>query len=214
MSNYCLICCVVNMGDGHKTVKCARKYGIKGGTISIGRGTVHSHLLEMLGLDEVRKEVLTMVVERELASEALQGIGRELAFHKPNHGIAFTMPVVEFTGARNQVQHDADTDEGEDSMYKAIYVIVDRGRAEEVIHAAKGAGARGATVMNARGSGIHETQKLFEMEIMPEKEEVLIIATSEQKDEIAQAITSALGIDKPGNGVLFVMDVNEAYGLY
>ena len=36
------------------------------------------------------------------------------------------------------------------------FVIVDRGRAEEAMDAAREAGARGGTILHARSSGIHE----------------------------------------------------------
>ena len=98
-------------------------------------------------------------------------------------------------------------------MYQAIYTIVDRGRAQAVIEAAERAGSRGGTVINARGSGIHETSKLFAMEIEPEKEIVLIVSQKQKTSEIVAAIREELGIDEPGKGIVFVQDVSEAFGL-
>ncbi|MGI6175718.1 MAG: P-II family nitrogen regulator [Christensenellales bacterium] len=213
MSGFSLICCVVNIGDAEKTIKYAKKYGVQDGTISIGRGTVHSQLLEILCLNEVRKEVIKMVVENELAAEAIKGISRDMAFHKPHHGIAFSMPMLEFIGGGNEIENNSETGEAKNKMYNVIYVIVDRGKAEDVTEAAKKAGARGATIVNARGTGIHEVQTFFKMKIMPEKEEVFIITKKDQKDSIVEAIRTQMKIDEPGNGILFVMDVEEAYGL-
>lgn len=98
-------------------------------------------------------------------------------------------------------------------MYQAIYSIVDRGRAQAVIEAAERAGSRGGTVINARGSGIHETSKLFSMEIEPEKEIVLIVAQTEKTSGIVAAIREELGIDEPGKGIVFVQDIGEVFGL-
>ena len=214
MAEFSLICCVVNNGDADKAMERARKYGVRGGTVSIGRGAVHSRLLEILGLDEVRKEIVTMIVENELASRAMKGISTDMMFHKPHHGIAFSIPVSEFTGSRNELDDNSETNEVRGTMYNAIYAVVDRGSAEDVIEAANKAGARGATIVNARGAGVHEAQTLFHMQISPEKEEVFIITARERKDGIVAAIRERLKIDEPGNGVLFVMDVNEAYGLH
>ncbi len=99
-------------------------------------------------------------------------------------------------------------------MYKAIFTIVDRGKAEDVITAATCAGSRGGTIINARGSGIHETSKLFNMEISPEKEVVLILAKTEDVTKITDTIVEQLDINKPGNGIIFVQSVENAYGLY
>jgi len=225
MSGFELICCVVNFGAASKTLKTAKKYGIKGAVMSIGRGTIHSRLLDFLGINEVRKEIVTMVVEKELAHGAIKHISEDMEFNKPHHGIAFSISVEEFTGKKNILNtdntgekvietNDLNLNEVKDSMYKIIYVIVDKGNAEDVIEAANKAGARGGTIINGRGAGIHEVQKLFSIEIEPEKEEVFIITTNDLKDAIVASIKNDLKIDEPGNGLLFVMDVNEAYGLH
>jgi len=213
-TGFSLICCVVNHGAASKTLKVAKNYGVKGGTISLGYGTVHNRLLGLLGLDEVQKEIITMIIERELAADAIRGISKDMEFNKPHHGIAFSIPVTEFIGNRNMVKTVSDTSEVSGSMYQVIYVVVDKGKAEDVIDAANEAGAKGGTIINARGAGIHEVQKLFSVEIEPEKEEVFIITTTDLKDGIVESVKNHLKIDEPGNGILFVLDVDEAYGLH
>ena len=213
MPEYELICCVVAKGNASKTMKVARKYGVKGGTISFGRGTVQNRLLDILGIIDVQKEIVTMIVERELATAVLQGLSSELEFERPHHGIAFSLSVSEFIGSKNQIIDNPEIKEVRDSMYNIVYVVVEKGNAEAVIEAGNKAGARGGTIVNARGSGIHEAQRLFSIEIEPEKEEVFIITKSEDKDAIVESIRTDLSIDEPGNGILFVIDVNEVYGL-
>ena len=213
MPDYELICCVVNNGAATKVLKTAKNYGIKGGTISLGHGAVKSRLPDILGINDDRKEIVTMVVEKELSREAIAGIGKEMDFQKPHHGIAFSLSVSDFIGSKNTVNNNQNTGGVKKSVYNIIYVIIDKGNAEDVIDAANNAGARGGTIINARGSGIHEVQKLFSVEIEPEKEEVFIITKNEQKDAIVESVRNRLKIDEPGNGILFVMDVNEVYGL-
>jgi len=215
MKGFYSICCVVDIGSASKILKVAQKYGVTGGTISIGRGTVNNRFLAFLKINEIRKEIVTMVVEAELAAEAIKGISEEMAFSKPHHGIAFSSPVPEFIGGTtSQIDKNTKVREVTPNMYKAIYVVVDKGKAERVIEAANKAGARGGTIINARGSGIHETQKFFSLEIEPEKEKVFIIAKNELKDGIVASIKNDLKIDEPGNGIIFVLDVNDAYGLH
>jgi len=209
-----LICCVVNMGDASKVLKAARKYGVKDGFISTGRGTAHNRILDFLKINETRKEIISMVVKTELTSETIKGINDDMSLEKPHHGIAFSYTISEFISSKNESDKDNIVNEEKQSMYKAIYVVVDKGRAEEVIEAANRAGARGGTVVNARASGIHEVQKLFSIEIEPEKEEVFIVAKNDLKDGIVESIRKDLKIDELGNGIIFVMDINEAYGLH
>jgi nitrogen regulatory protein PII len=99
-------------------------------------------------------------------------------------------------------------------MYQVINAIVDKGRAEEVIEAASDAGAKGGTIINARGAGIHETRRVFAIDIEPEKEIVMILAKNELVDGIIQSINERLEMDKPGNGIIFVQRAIKTFGLY
>ena len=98
--------------------------------------------------------------------------------------------------------------------YDSIFVIVDKGKGEDVVDAANASGARGATIINARGSGVHETAKIFAIEIEPEKEIVLILTKDDVTDAVCDNINEKIQLEKPGNGILFVQKVNKAYGIY
>lgn len=210
-----LLCVVVNHGSASRVIKIAKQYGVAGATICLGKGTVKSRLLGFLGLDDVEREIVLMVSERTAANNALEGLNRELALDKPHHGIAFSLPVANFLGARGCERYSEKASRGvEGAMYNAIFVVVDRGKAEAVIDAATKAGSRGATIIHARGSGIHETSTLFSMAIEPEKEIVMILAQVSLTESIVSAIHERLHIDEPGQGILFTLDVNKAYGLY
>jgi len=98
-------------------------------------------------------------------------------------------------------------------MYQAIIVVVDKGMAETVVEAAESGGAHCATVMNARGSGVYETSRLFNMDIEPEKEFVMILAKTENSEAVTDAVRAGAGLDEPGAGIMFVLDIQKAYGL-
>ncbi len=208
-----LIYVIVNFGHGSRILKSAKHHGVRGGTILLGRGTVKSRLLEFLSLYEVRKEIVLMLAEKSVAFEALRKLDEEVHFDKPHHGIAFTIPVHRIMGT-NCIDCKISTERGADVMYRAIFAIVDKGRAEDVVEAAEKAGAKGGTIINARGSGIHETSKLFSMEIEPEREVVLILTETEAADVISSAVRDALKMDEPGNGIIFIQDVSSVYGIY
>ena len=212
MKDYTIIYCIVNIGYASKALKAARSYGASSATIFYGRSALRSRMLEFLGLDEVRKEIIVMLLETELANTVVAGVSHDMEFHKANHGIAFTMPVCELINSKTEIAAGS-AQILPASEYKLIYTVVEKGRADEVVNAANRAGATGATIINARGGASDDVRVLFSIEIKPEKENVLIIAKSVAKDSIVQSIRSALLIDEPGNGVLFVHSVNSIYGL-
>ena len=97
--------------------------------------------------------------------------------------------------------------------YKSIFSIVEKGKDVTVIEAAKEAGSKGGTIINARGSGIHETSHLFHLDIEPEKEVVLILSEESAVEKITEAIAKAVRIEEPGNGIIFVQSVDQVFGL-
>lgn len=208
-----LLCIIVNFGAASKLIKTAKKCGITGATVFLGMGTADNSLLKVLDLNEVRKEIIIMLAEHNIGKEYLDRLNRKLRLDKPNHGIAFSMPIAQVFGTSLCECVEASERKDNQSMYKTIFIIVDKGQAEEVVEAATAAGARGGTIVNARGSGIHETSRLFSIDIEPEKEIVMILANNEQSEAIIESIRAKLDIEKPGKGIIFVHEVNQTYGL-
>ena len=208
-----LIYVIVNHGFGSRIVKAAKRDRIKGSTIAYARGTAHKKFLDYLGLSDIRKEIVFLLADKETAFRAMEDLNRDFCFDKPNHGIAFTTSVCKVSGTKNIVCNKKSERGAESVMFNLITIIVDKGKGEEVVAAAEKSGSRGATILNARGSGIHETAKLFSMEIAPEKEIVLILSECGITDEIVNSISSSLKMNEPGNGIIYVQNVNTAYGV-
>lgn len=210
-----LICMIVNFGVGSKILKSAKHHGISGGTIILGKGTVNSRILDFIGLSDIRKEIVYMAAKKKTAYEALEALNNEFEFNKPNHGIAFTTAIGSIVGTKSIVCDNKKDERGADHiMYHVITIIVDKGKAEDVITAATKAGSKGGTILNARGSGIHETSKVFHMDIEPEKEIVIILSEAEKTEGIVSLIRDNLKIDEAGNGIIYVQDTTRTYGIY
>lgn len=97
--------------------------------------------------------------------------------------------------------------------YELIMCIVNQGFSEEVMAAARDCGARGGTVLNARGTAKEEAEKLFNITITPEKEIVMILAKTEVKEEILHAIYTKCGLKTPGQGIAFSIPVDNVVGI-
>lgn len=212
---YELICVIINIGHGSDIIKFSKQHGITGGTIFLGKGTIKNAFLEFLDLAVTRKEIVLMAAETTTAHTALYELNRKYDFNRPHQGIAFSIPIMNILGTKSCTCKVNDESRGvENPMYNLIMAIVDKGKAESVIDAATKAGSKGGTIINARGSGIHETSKLFSMEIEPEKEIVLILSERHLTEAITSSINNQLKMNEPGNGIIFIQDVNKTYGLY
>ena len=97
--------------------------------------------------------------------------------------------------------------------HEVIFCIVNAGFSDAVMDAAKEFGARGGTVIHARGTASIEAEKLFGITVQPEKEIVMILVPNEIKNDILHALYRAVGLNTPGQGIAFSMPVDAAVGL-
>lgn len=210
-----LFCSIMDFGKGSKALKLARKLGAIGGTIFLGKGTVRSELLNILGLLEIRKEIFLTIIDEGLEDIFYDEMSNKFGLNKPNHGIAFSMPLKGCIEIREN-KHLLNTEKkGVTNVnYEAIFVIVDKGLSDSVLDSARSAGSTGGTVIHGRGTGTREKEKLFDIEIEPEKDIILILSRVEKTEKIVNAIKERLNIDEPGAGIIFVLDVNRTLGLY
>ncbi len=213
--NIDLVYVIVKDGIGSKVVQVAKKNGVSGATVLMGKGSVNNRLLRLFSISDTRKEIVLMLSHQDNTNYLLERLNKSFDFRKPNHGIAFTTPISGVYGKSDSKLDNTHAKEGGDkTMYQNIVIIVDKGKAEDVIDAAVMAGSKGGTIINARGSGIHETSKLFSMNIEPEKEMVMILSEESRTDAIIESIRKEMKIDEPGNGVIFVQEVGQTYGIY
>jgi nitrogen regulatory protein PII len=79
--------------------------------------------------------------------------------------------------------------------------------------AAKSAGARGGTVLHARGTGAREAETFFGITVQEEKEIVMILVPAEIKADVLHALYHAVGLNTPGHGIAFSLPVDEVVGI-
>ncbi len=91
-----------------------------------------------------------------------------------------------------------------------ITCIVQRGSADTIVRAAQGAGAQGATVYYARGSGIRERLGVLGVAIEAEKEVINIVVATDHIDSIFEKIYVAGKLDTPGMGLMYVTPLEKA----
>jgi nitrogen regulatory protein PII len=97
--------------------------------------------------------------------------------------------------------------------FDCIVTVVEKGRSDPVVAAAKAAGAEGGTIIFGRGTGIREFQSFMGIRIEPEKEIVLILIKSEISLRVLEAIVTAGNLEKPGTGIAFILPVTGVAGI-
>jgi len=96
---------------------------------------------------------------------------------------------------------------------RLIVSIVRRGWGDTVLEASMKAGAHGGTVVFGRGIGRNEQQRVFGIQIEPEKEIVLTDVPQDIVNTVLEAITTAAELTVPGHGLAFVVPVEAVAGV-
>jgi nitrogen regulatory protein PII len=94
-----------------------------------------------------------------------------------------------------------------------IITVVNKGWGEKVLETSMKAGATGGTIILGRGMGIHEQRTLLGISLEPEKEVVLSVVRSDEREVILNEIVSATDLEKPGAGIAFTLPIDKLLGI-
>jgi nitrogen regulatory protein P-II 1 len=98
--------------------------------------------------------------------------------------------------------------------FNLVTCVVQRGFANIVAKAAMDAGAKGATILPARGMGMGQMLAHLGHAIVPQKEVVTIVCLSNATKQIYDAVTKAGKMDQMGQGIAYTVPISEVAGLF
>ena len=186
--------------------------------MTLGKGTAGSRILNYLGLGETEKVVVFSILPTSEVRDVVEKMDEALDMKRPGHGIAFTLPM-DRACAKGTVKTISDSEEDGGSKvehtykHELILAVVNRGYNQDVMDAARQAQATGGTIIHAKGFALDGAAKFFGVTLQPEKELVLILAPSERRDDIMQAIAQKAGLRTPAGTVTFSLPVSSVVGL-
>ncbi len=195
----CTLMAIVKKGEAAKLMKAAREKGAPGGSVISARGTATNAILAALGLGDTSREVLLSVVEREKLDDILSAVRRVKA-----SGIALVI----------DTRRGLDEEEMEmDGQYEMIQVISQDGYSEDIMAVARKAGAKGGTVISARGTSTEQDVKFFGSPLVPEKEVLMIVMEKSRAEAVKKAISSMEILRRKGMGIMFSVPVRDFINL-
>ncbi len=98
-------------------------------------------------------------------------------------------------------------------QFKIILASVKPALTDKIVDAAKDAGATGATIIPARGTGIHEAKTFFGLTLETQTDIIMFLLVENMADTILKVIGEVGQFDKPGTGIAFVVPVDQVIGL-
>ncbi len=190
-----------------------------------GMGTATSEMMDLLGLGTAEKTVIASILPKSTANQTLTQLNDTLEeLERKNRGIAFTLPIsglnkllLRMMG--NLEERSTQRSEGKEEpvmterKHALITAIVNQGYSEEVMNAARSAGARGGTVIHSRSIMDEKTVASTGIGIQEEREMILIVADEEHKLQIMQAIGETCGVHSEAKGVVLSFPIDNVIGL-
>ena len=211
--SYKLIYSIVPQYNGELITNAAREAGSSGGTILMATETSANGIIQLLGFGDAAKDIALILVDNEKIGSVLRSIKNATALKKHNFGLLSSVPVFDFVKAGDADLKKTNVKSGEKIMnensYKMINVIVNKGYAEDAMAAARKAGASGGTIIGARGTAKEGDAQFFGMNIVPEKDMLMILVPTEKKDDIIKAISELSCLSEAGSGIIFCNNAND-----
>ena len=100
-----------------------------------------------------------------------------------------------------------------EEKFEVIIAFVNSGFSDLVMNAAREQGARGGTIVHARGTGTAEMEKKYNIIITPDKEMIMILVRESIKEQVLSAIYKSAGLGTDGQGIAFTLPVEDVVGL-
>ena len=194
------------------------------------QGTASSEMMELLGLGSIEKTVLLSILPRPFAGEMLKKLKKQLHLGTSNSGIAFTMALsgcssrmIDAVRYLEEAQKETlfpaitnpkrELNTMSDTRYVMILAVINQGFGQEVMTAARSAGASGGTGFHVRHLVNEETAKFWGLGVQQEREVISIVAPEEEKLPLMKAISESCGLHSEAKGIVLSLPVDQVIGL-
>ena len=215
-----LIVAITRRGYGNKVVDFCKQNQLHYDFICLGSGTATSEMLDYLGLEDNKKDVVISMSPAIKVPGVLKGITDKLRLNKAGNGIVFTIPLSSVSARVPQILCKAENLKGNEgvvlensSKFELVLTIVSHGSADVVIEAAKSAGATGGTLLHGRRVGFEDAENIFGFTIQPEKDILAILTEQSKRTAIMKKITEVAGINTESRALVMSVPVEDIMGL-
>jgi len=199
-------------------LKLYEEYGVEMGLSTVGAGTAVRETLSTLGLEKTEKTVSFATITADTWPKIQKDLRRKMQIDVPGTGIAFIIPMSSIGGKQALMflteKQSLDLKEEstlKDTRYELLLVIANQGHTGSIMDAARAEGAGGGTVIHAKGTGVKGAATFLGVQLVNEKELVLIVSRTSQKNRIMKAIMDKA--DKEAGAIVFSLPVTDTAGM-
>lgn len=215
-----LMITVINRARLPELIKLSQANDVSVQFVALGRGTATGEVLGYFGLEQSEKAVCLAVVTPHQWKTVKHDLEQQMQIDIPGTGVAFTVPMSSIGGPRELafLTNEQHFTCGEETTLKhtdqeLLVVIGNQGYNDLIMDAARSAGARGGTVLHAQGTGMEKAEQFLGISLASEKDVVLIVTKTKQKNSIMRSIMEKAGLNSKAKSIVFSLPVTDTAGL-
>lgn len=205
---------IVDRGDGIALSRLYEQNGVGLHLQVIAEGTATSEILDMLGLTHREKELLVSFASEQAIEELLERLDDNYRGILSVRGLAFSMKLTGISGSvanalSGETKHEGGITVHNEKEHSLIWVAVNQGYSDQVMHTAWQAGATGGTVIRSRWVGADKLEKFHAITLQDEKEVIMIACDKSVRNQIMDAINAEHGLSSPQQAIVFSTPIDR-----
>jgi len=205
---------ILDRGDGIALSRLFEQNGVPLHLQIIAEGTASSEILNMLGLTHREKEILVSFAPESAIEALLNRLDDDYRGILRVRGLAFSVPLTGISsGVANALATQRKTEGGanvhSDKEHSLIWVAVNQGYSDQVMHTACKAGATGGTVIRSRWVGAKKLEQFHAITLQDEKEIIVIACDRSVRNAIMDAINKEHGLKSEQQTSIFSFPIDR-----
>lgn len=221
MSGVHLMLAITERGKAEKFIRLFTEHNVYVVDCLLAEGTAASEVLDYLSLEASEKALMLAIVTDDTLMPLNRDFVEKLFIDIPGNGIVATIPVNSIGGMRSlkyltegqKLVLKGDTNMSWNTDYELILVIANEGYTDLVMEAARSAKATGGTVVKAKGTGAEHANKFLGFTIAAEKEMILIVSPTGNRNSIMKAVMAQAGLESKAQSIVFSLPISSVAGL-
>lgn len=191
-----------------------------------GNGTANSEILSLCGLRGTKRLITISILPHSLIKDTFSEMSNNLLLEHKGRGIAVTIPVTgmqdvirkileernDYTNPKKERGEAVEMSDKE-TAYSMILVAANYGYSDEIINAARKAGAKGGTVIKGRRRGSENVMQYLGVTMQEEQEFTMIVVPRNQKSDVMVEISRVCGLKTDAHGVVLSIPVEDILGI-
>ncbi|NLG03511.1 MAG: P-II family nitrogen regulator [Clostridia bacterium] len=221
MNTMKLLINIVKRESEEEYIQFYKKHEIAFFLATLCKGTASKNMLDYLGIERNEMVMFQSIVLDTSLKKLEHDLIYQMGIDVPGSGIALALPLdsvggslaLSYLSGEQQVIEIGEVTNMSEKPYALLIAISEKGNIDTVMDAARSAGARGGTVINAKGTHGTSRTKFFGMSIAEEKDIIYIVAKQEEKNKIMQAIMEEAGMETKAHTAVFSLPVEFVAGM-